>query len=406
MADATFIVLDAASATVTFRAQSVVGTTLVMMSVPSNLAGTALIGQAVMASSISVAISSNQSNVPFNLVSFNGTAVTIGQQVVTASIPVTLPSNQTVSTNLAQVGAVAFALGQAVMATSLPVAIASNQSAIPITGAGGTSTVTLAGGTALVTLAGGTGLVTLAGGTALLAGGTTSVNLNQINGTAISIGQAVITASFPVVLPSNQIVSTNLGQISGSAITLGQKLMASSLPVAIASDQLSPLGQTTMASSAPVVIASNQSPVGIGVIGYTSYPTAVANAATAAVIGDKLGRVVAIGAPRAWIAAQSATITTVVETVFINAINATTFADVYGLILANTGATATRVDIRYGVASAIVQAWYVPAGDTRGYMLPVDSAVPGSLSTANVSWTAQCSATTNMFVSAFYVKNI
>lgn len=133
MADATFIVLDAAAATVTFRAQSVVGTTLVMMSVPSNLAGTALIGQAVMASSISVAISSNQSNVPFNLVSFNGTTLTIGQQVVTASIPVALPSNQIVSTNLMQVGAVAFGLGQAIMATSLPVAIASNQSSIPVT---------------------------------------------------------------------------------------------------------------------------------------------------------------------------------------------------------------------------------------------------------------------------------
>lgn len=51
MADATFSVLDAAAATVTFRAQSVVGTTLVMMSVPSNLAGTAIIGAAAAVAS-------------------------------------------------------------------------------------------------------------------------------------------------------------------------------------------------------------------------------------------------------------------------------------------------------------------------------------------------------------------
>lgn len=296
MADSTFIVLDAASATVTFRAQAVVGTTLVMMSVPSNLAGTAIIGQSVMASAISVAIASNQSNVPINIVSFGGTALTIGQQVVTASIPVALPSNQIVSTNLAQVG--------------------------------------------------------------------------------------------------------------GSTFTLGQKVAASSLPVAIASDQLSPLGQTVMASSAPVVIASDQSNVPIGVVGYTSFPSAVANATRVPSIGDKIGRVLVAGAARAWKATQTATITTGAELTIVNPINATTFADIYGVLLANTGATTCKVDFRYGTGSAIVFSVESATGVTSGWMLPVDSAIPGSLSTANVSWTAQASATAAINVSTFYVQNI
>ncbi len=269
MGDTTFNVLDSAGATATFRAQAVVGTTLVMMSVPSDTGGTAIIGQKTMASSLSVAFASNQSTMTAFLAGGTvtlaggtalvtlaggtalvtlggGTAVLAGGTASvtlaggTASVnitqvsgttlsltstalgstdyalpvvlspngmnanglttsancaPVVLASDQVVSTNLTQVGAVAFSLGQKVMATSIPVAIASNQSAIPVTGVGGTSTVTLAGGTALVTLA---------GGTTLLAGGTTSVNLNQVGGSTFALGQSVMATSLSVAIATNQ----------------------------------------------------------------------------------------------------------------------------------------------------------------------------------------------------------
>lgn len=346
MADSTFAVLDAAGATVTFRSQDVVGTTKIMMSVPSNLAGTALIGQGTMASSIPVAIASNQSNVPFNLVTFGGTALTIGQQVMTASIPVVLPSNMLVSTNLTQVGGSSFSLGQKVSGTSVPVTIASDQFNIN--------------------------------------GATTTAN------------------SAPVALPTDQIVSTSLTQVGGVAFSLGQKVMATSIPVAISSNQsIVPVGGN-VASGA----ANAGSPVKLGAVAHTAAPTAVADSQIVDLITDKVGKLIAVDSIRDLKATQTASVATAAEFVIVNALNATTFADIYGLVLANTGATTSRVDIRYGIASAIVMVFEVPSTDTRGFMLSAGAAIPGSIASANFSWTAQCAATTTLSVTSFYVKNI
>lgn len=79
---------------------------------------------------------------------------------------------------------------------------------------------------------------TLAGG---VIGGIYQENLAQVGGSAVSLGQALMAASIPVVIASNQTaVAENLTQVGGSSITLGQKTMANSLPITIASDQ-SPL---------------------------------------------------------------------------------------------------------------------------------------------------------------------
>lgn len=108
-----------------------------------------------------------------------------------------------------------------------------------------------------------------------LSSGTQAVNLTEVNGSAIALGQTTMAASLPVALASNQSnVPENLTQVGGSAIALGQTTMAASLPVALASNQSNipenltqvggsaiALGQTTMAASLPVVLASNQSAV-------------------------------------------------------------------------------------------------------------------------------------------------
>lgn len=76
---------------------------------------------------------------------------------------------------------------------------------------------------------------TLAGG---VVGGKYQENLAQVGGSAISLGQALMAASVPVVIASNQSnLPINITQVGGSAITLGQKTMANSLPVVVASDQ-------------------------------------------------------------------------------------------------------------------------------------------------------------------------
>lgn len=104
---------------------------------------------------------------------------------------------------------------------------------------------------------------------------------------------------------------------------------------------------------------------------------------------DTSGVVMTAGAPRALKARQSTTITSsTTETTIVTAV-ASTFNDLYGLVVANTSATATEVVIRDTTAGTAVMSIHVPAGDTRGFTLPVDSAVPQAA--VNTNWTAQCS---------------
>jgi hypothetical protein len=120
--------------------------------------GTAVaLGQTTMASSLPVAIASNQSNVPTNITQVGGASVALGQTTMASSFPVTIASNQSnVPANIAQVGGASVALGQTTMAASLPVTIASNQSAVSVTLASNNSTmigVTSPGGTSAVAIA-------------------------------------------------------------------------------------------------------------------------------------------------------------------------------------------------------------------------------------------------------------
>lgn len=79
-----------------------------------------------------------------------------------------------------------------------------------------------------------------------------AVNLTQIGGASLAIGQTTMAASLPVTIASNQSAvpvsgtvtttppanaSTNLTQVAGSAIALGQTTMSASLPVTLASNQ-------------------------------------------------------------------------------------------------------------------------------------------------------------------------
>jgi len=118
-----------------------------------------------------------------------------------------------------------------------------------------------------------------------VAGGVGStVNLTQVGGVNITLGQKTMAASVPVVLASDQSdVPVNIDKYGGTATTLGQKTMAASVPVTMASDQTGgtsmnltqvggvniTLGQKLMASSIPVVISSDQSaiPVNATIIG-------------------------------------------------------------------------------------------------------------------------------------------
>ena len=160
----------------------------------------------------------------FDLSSFNGTALTIGQQVMTASIPVVLASNQS---NLTTV------LGAALPAGTNAIGTVSITQAIP----GGSNAI---------------------GTVSALQLGTWAVNLTQVGGTTLTFGQAVMATSIPVAIASNQstlsvagtltaVISGtppfNLAQVGATAISLGQKVSATSFPVVIASCRIEILGR-------------------------------------------------------------------------------------------------------------------------------------------------------------------
>lgn len=120
---------------------------------------------------------------------------------------------------------------------------------------------------------------------------------------------------------------------------------------------------------------------------------------------DLKGRVMTAGAPRALKANTQTSLSNTTSETTIIAATASTFHDVYGLILANTGATTTKVSIRDDTAGTVRAIIEVPTLETRGFMLPVDSAV--TQTAVNKNWTAQCaSATTALEVTTFYVSMV
>lgn len=136
-------------------------------------------------------------------------------------------------------------LGQTTKSASIPVTLASDQSAPPLTN----STASI--GKVSQNEIG-------------------SNNIAQVGGTAISLGQTTKSGSIPVTLPSdlsaapltnstanigkvtqNEIGSNNVAQVGGSALALGQTTMSASVPVTIASNQsVVPIGQQLFGSTA------------------------------------------------------------------------------------------------------------------------------------------------------------
>jgi hypothetical protein len=122
--------------------------------------------------------------------------------------------------------------------------------------------------------------------------------------------------------------------------------------VAISPNGLNANGQAAMATSAPVAIASDQTPITFGRT-------------------IKIQNVVSVA--------------TSTETVVCTA-SAGQFHDIYGLILANTSATASTFLLKDVTAGTTKAEFYLPAGDTRGFMLPSVDGIPSAAT--NTNWTA------------------
>lgn len=150
---------------------------------------------------------------------------------------------------------------------------------------------------------------------------------------------------------------------------------------------------------------STRKPVAIGGLAKTANPTAVADGDVTHTMHDKLGKVIAVSAVRDLKGVQNTTITSSTsETTIVTAV-ASTFLDLYGLVLANKSASATQVTLKDATAGTTRAVFYVPAGETRGFMLDAGSAIPQAA--VNNNWTVTCGTSVDsLYVTALYVKNI
>jgi len=213
---------------------------------------TPALGQALMAASQPVVIASNQSTLPISA----------------ATLP--LPTGAATETTLAAINTKLPAQGQALMAASQPVVIASNQSAIPVSGP--LTDTQLRAVAVPVSFA----------SSPLPTGAATETTLAAINTKTLAAGQALMAASSPVVIASNQsavpISAASLPLPTGAATETTLAAINTKTPV---------VGQALMAASSPVVIASNQSAVPISAASLP-LPTGAATETTLAAMSAKL----------------------------------------------------------------------------------------------------------------------
>lgn len=273
----------------------------------SQINGTAIsIGQAVMATSIPVAIASNQSAIPVtgslsaSISGFQPANNYTSQTFSTAAGTIGLPTGTTVIVYNVGSNPVSVALGT----TTISAATTNDQIQAGGWLAYAVGTATTLGGitansTTKLVLSGGQGLPTGVGG--LSSGGSGgsvtqgtvpwSDNISQFGGSTVALGQGVMASSMPVVIASNQ---SNLTTVLGAAIPAGTNAIGTvsvtgALPAgtnaigtatvlqgtaqwAVNLDQVGgstlAFGQAVMATSIPVAIASNQStlPINLGTV--------------------------------------------------------------------------------------------------------------------------------------------
>lgn len=220
--------------------------------------------------------------------SYGGTATTLGQKAMAASMPVVLPNNQTVAVNVANFsdnafsntsnigsyGGVSTTLGQKSMAASIPTVIASDQTAIPVNSsqngawfvtANVSNSVTVVQPTptnfqATINNASWGGVVTTLGNKSMAASVPVTmasdqtpfqVNASQlgswfttsnVSNTVTVTGSLITIAQAPTTTVTQSVATNFKAQIDNSswggvATSLGNKAMATSVPVTMASDQ-------------------------------------------------------------------------------------------------------------------------------------------------------------------------
>jgi hypothetical protein len=149
--------------------------------------------------------------------------------------------------------------------------------------------------------------------------------------------------------------------------------------------------------------ADSGNPVKVGGNARQTNPTAVADNDRVNAIFDDIGRqVVIMDQVRDLVNDQTTTISTTTETTVFTQV-ASVFNDLVMLTVANTSATATRIDFRDTTGGSVRFSLYCPAGATIGFV----PKVPLKQATVNTNWTAQLgTAVTDVRIFVQVVRNV
>lgn len=230
------------------------------------------------------------------------------------------------------------------------------------------------------------------------------VTINNASGaSAVNIqdGGNTITVDGTVTVGSITAGNNNIGDVDVASIAAGDNNIGN---VDIVSGTITTVTTLTGGGIAHDA-ADSGNPVKVGAQARTTNPTAVADADRSNLITDDLGKLVVVGSIRDLKANQITTITSSTsETTVVTAV-ASTFMDVYGCIVVNSSATAANVSFKDSTAGTTRFNIYVPAGETRGFMLNESAAI--AQTTVNNNWTATSSASVaSLVITMLTVKNI
>lgn len=219
-----------------------------------------------------------------------------------------------------------------------------------------------------------------------------SVAISNGNNTAnVLAGSSTVTSTMAALVVA---LSTNSGAILGTGT-----------PTTPSSQYISAVVVGDLLTGAANSSASN--PVAVGGIYNSTNPTAVTSGQRVQAWYDKTGKAITVGTLRSLKGTQLTTIScSATETNITPSSTGGNLLDIYGIIIANgsTGQvqTVTIKDSSGGTSRGFIT---VPSLDTRGFMLPVDSAWVQSASSQ--AWTATLSNSSGVVnITTLYVTNI
>lgn len=344
--------------------------------------------------------------------------------------------------NLASINTKIPALGQALGAASLPVVLASDialpagSNHIGSVGQFSTWNITNVSGTVSLPTGASTSAKQPALGTAgtassdvLTVQGITSMTPLKVDGSGVTqpVSGTFWQTTQPVSLTSTTITGTvavtesgtwnvglsagtnAIGSITNTSFAATQATAANLNATVVGTGtfavQSAQSGTWTVGSNSATASAVPANAFYKGLLAKTANPSAASDGNLVGALSDKLGKQIVVGSIRDLKVQQTTTITaSTSETTVLTAV-ASTFLDVYGVIIANSSLLATVITFKDSTAGTTRFTIAVPAGETRGFMLPESGAY--TQATVNNNWTATSSVSlTSLFITLLAVKNI